>query len=270
MKNIELRRLRCLAALALAASLAGACASAPVEGPSPAVLEALAPTGSLRVGLYPGSPTSIIPGDGAPRGVGHDLGASLAREAGVAFEPHVMKSNNEVLDAVKAGRVDLVFTNATAARAEFIDFAPAALRIEKGYLVPAASAAQQAGDLDRPGVRIGYSKGSTTATELGGLVKHASLVEQPSIEDAIRALREGRLEAFATNKAILFGMSDKLAGSRVLPGRWGEELIALGIPKGRAAALPYVTRFSRAQQEGGAVRQAAQRAGLRGLVPDNE
>ena len=247
------------------------CASAP-PGPSAEVVNALAPTGKLRVGLYPGSPTSIIAGEaGAPaRGVGYELGAALAREAGVPFDPQVMKSNNEVLEAVKAGRVDLVFTNATTARAEFIDFTPAAMRIEKGYLVPPASSERDASGLDRAGVRIGYSKGSTTATELGHVLKHASLVEQPSIGEAVHALGEGRLDAFATNKAILFQMSDQLAGSRVLDGRWGEESIALGIPKGRAAALAFVTRFAKEQAQSGAVRQAAERAGLRGLVPGNE
>ena len=260
-------------ALFLAFLVAGcaATAPAPVEGPSPQALQALAPTGKLRVGLYPGSPTSFISGDGgaAPRGVGYELGGALARQAGVPFDPQVMKSNNEVLEAAKAGRVDLVFTNATAARAEFLDFTPAALRIEKGYLVPAASPLRDASEIDRPGLRIGYSKGSTTASELGHLVKHAAMVEEPSIDEAVRALAGGRLDAFATNKAILFQMSDRLAGSRVLPGRWGEESLAFGIPRGRESALAFVTQFARQAQEGGEIARAAQRAGLRGLAPGN-
>jgi polar amino acid transport system substrate-binding protein len=46
-------------------------------------------------------------------------------------------------------------------------------------------------------------------------------------------LSQGRLNAFATNKAILFEMSDSLPGSRVLDGRWGVEHLAIAIPKNR-------------------------------------
>lgn len=258
------RRVRALACAA--ALLVPACAALPSA--TPEAVAALAPTGTLRVGLYPGSPTSIIPAEGgaAPRGVAYDLGSDLAKEIGVAFEPVVFPSNDKVLEAVRGGAVDLVFTNATQARAAFIDFTPAVLRIEKGYLVPARSTIREASSLDRPGIRIGISRGSTTQAELGGVVKSATLVPVASLDEAIRDLSEGRLEAFATNKAILFQMSDRLAGSRVLAGRWGEETFALGIPKGRpAAAIPYLAGFVQRERETGAVRRAAERAGLRGM-----
>src|SRR6476660_1196888 len=72
----------------------------------------LAPSGVLRAGLYPGTPTSILPdaGSGAPRGVGYDLGKALARRLGVPYEPVVFAKNAEVLAAVKTGEVDVAFT----------------------------------------------------------------------------------------------------------------------------------------------------------------
>jgi polar amino acid transport system substrate-binding protein len=85
-----------------------------------------------------------------------------------------------------------------------------------------------------------------------------------SLADASRALSEGRLDAFATNKAILFEMSDGIPGSRVI-GNWGAESIAFGVPKGRPAALAYVERFVEEERRNGGVAAAAQRAGLRGL-----
>ena len=60
-------------------------------------------------------------------------------------------------------------------------------------------------------------------------------------------------------------MSDRLPGSRVLGGRWGGEAIAFGLPKGRAAALPYLSRFVEEERDSGGVRAAAERAGVRGL-----
>ena len=99
----------------------------------------LAPTGVLRAGLYPGTPTSILPdaGSGEPRGVGYDLGKELARRLGVPYEPVVFAKNAEVLAAVKSGEVDVAFTNATAVRARDMDFGPPFLEIELGYLVRA-------------------------------------------------------------------------------------------------------------------------------------
>src|SRR5258705_273792 len=65
----------------------------------------LAPSGVLRAGLYPGTPTSILPdaGSGEPRGVGYDLGKELARRLGVPYEPIVFAKNAEVLAARNGG-----------------------------------------------------------------------------------------------------------------------------------------------------------------------
>ena len=58
-------------------------------------------------------------------------------------------------------------------------------------------------------------------------------------------------------------------GSRVLPGRYGLEGLAIGIPKGREAAMPLVTKFVADAKASGAVAQAVECAGLRGTVLSN-
>jgi polar amino acid transport system substrate-binding protein len=130
--------------------------------------QALAPTGKLRVGLYPGTPTSIIgdPASGNAKGVGFELGRALAQRAGIPFEPVVFPNNAEVLAAAKAGSVDMVFTNATPARRKDLDFSPTALQVEQGYLVPAGSAIRALDQIDRAGVRVGVSEGSTSEATL--------------------------------------------------------------------------------------------------------
>src|SRR5438309_1339865 len=93
----SLCRLRALQTLALAVALLAGCA-APSTAPGTAEVQALAPTGKLRAGLYPGTPTSII-GDvssGNARGVGFDIGRELAMRSGVPFEPVVFPNNAEV------------------------------------------------------------------------------------------------------------------------------------------------------------------------------
>ena len=57
-----------------------------------------------------------------------------------------------------------------------------------------------------------------------------------------------------------------MPGSRVLDGRWGEEHIAIAIPKGREQAMQYLRRFVEDVRNNGVLAQIADRAGLRGLV----
>lgn len=231
--------------------------------------EALAPGGRLRVGLYVGSPTSIVgePTSGDARGVSHDLGGELARRLGVAFEPVVFPDNARLLDAAKAGSVDVVLTNATPARGAFLDFTPTVLDIEQGYLVPAGSPIAGAGEVDRPGVRVGVTRGSTSEGVLTRDLRQATVVAAPSLAAAREMLAQGGLDAFATSKPILFEMGDGLPGAKVLPGHWGVEHLALGIPKGRAPGMPFLAAFVAAARREGLVDRAVQRAALRGAAP---
>jgi polar amino acid transport system substrate-binding protein len=236
-----------------------------------ATTRALAPTGKLRVGLYPGTPTSILgdPTSGNAKGVGFDLGRELARRAGVAFEPVVFAKNAEVLAAAKAGSVDMVFTNATPTRRNDLDFSPTVLQVEQGYLVPPGSALRALDEIDRARMRVGVSEGSTSEATLSRAFRNATVVRTSSLKAAVDMLASGKLEAFATNKATLFEMADQLPGSRVLDGHWGLESFAIGIPKGREAALPLVSSFVGEVKANGAVARAVERAGLRGtVVPD--
>ena len=228
----------------------------------------LAPTGVLRAGLYPGTPTSILPdaGSGEPRGVGHDLGKALARRLGVPYEPVVFAKNAEVLAAVKTGEVDVAFTNATAVRARDMDFGPPFLEIELGYLVPRGSALTTQAAMDAPGLRVGVTAGSTSDATLSRDFKHAQIVRTATFDVAIEMMSTGAIDAYATNKATLFEMAEKLPGSKVLEGRWGIERHAIAIPKGREQAMAFIRQFTNEAKSEGVVGAAIARAGLRGAM----
>jgi len=132
------------------------------------------------------------------------------------------------MEAVRLGQVDVVFTNATPARAKEIDFTQPYLEVEAGYLVAPRSALTSAADVDKTGVRVGVMDGSTSAVTLPELLTHASIVRIPSVDRVADMLARGDVDAFATNKSILFELSDTLPGSRVLAGRYGVEQLALG------------------------------------------
>jgi polar amino acid transport system substrate-binding protein len=259
------RRLFAWAALAAPLLLAGCAATAPV---APAVRTALAPTGTLRVGVYPGSPSSLVkdPKTGEEAGVAHDLGVALGERLGVPVRIVQYSRVAQVVDALAKGDVDFTFTNASEARARVVDFTPPLVHVELGYLVPAGSPIAGIADVDRPGMRIGVTQGSTSQTTLGRQLKNARLVPAASMADAGRLLKERGVDAFATNKGILFELSDGVPGARVLDGRWGLEHMAIAIPKGRAAALPFVTEFGEQMRSSGRLKTIVDRAGLRGTA----
>ncbi len=265
--SMRFLRRRWLAA-AFAAALVG-CA-APTAQPPAATASAravLAPTGKLRVGLYPGSPTSLVADrQGQPAGVAHDLGRELARRLNVPFEPVRFHRLAEVVAAVKRGEVDFTFTNASPARARDVQFTAPLVKVELGYLVPRGSSVQSLADVDRAGVRVGVSEGSSSQAALAREYRQARLVPAPSLDVAGQMLRGAQLDAFATNKGILHELANQVPGARILEGRWGMEHMAIAVPKGREAALPYLNDFAAAIQRDGVLKAALARSGLRGAV----
>lgn len=228
----------------------------------------LAPTGTLRAALYPGTPTSILdPKESEPRGVGYELGRELAKRLGVPYSPVVYARNADVQAAMKAGAADVAFTNASPARQKDMDFGPPYLLIELGYLVPAASAIASPADVDGAGRRVGVVTGSTSEATLSSTLKQAQVVRAATNRDGAELVAAGAVDAFATNKATLFELVDEVKGTKVLPGTWGEERHSVGIPKGRDQGLPTIRAFTADVLAQGLVKAAMDRAGLKGARP---
>lgn len=238
-----------------------------VEAPASA-RQALAPSGRLRVGVYPGSPTSWVksPTTGESAGVALELGRLLAQQLQVPVEVVAFARVAEIIEALKTGQVDMTFTNATAARARDVDFTAPLVQLELGLLVPPGSAITRFADADSAGVRVGVSQGSSSQGVLGSKLLQARLVAAPSLEVAQQMLKTGEIQAFATNKGILFEMAEKLPGYKVLDDRWGLENLAIAVPKGREAGHAFLQGFAARVQAQGQLKAMAERAGLRGLA----
>jgi len=172
----------------------------------------------------------------------------------------------EAIDALKASHVDFAVNNATPARAADVDFTAPLIALELGYLSLPGSPVQAIDAVDQPSRRIGVSQGSSSQAALTRQFRHAAVVPAPTLQAAGQMLAARELDAFAANKGILFELADTLPGARVLPGRWGLEHLAIGIPKGRDVGLPWLREFAEQARASGAVQRAAERAGLRGTV----
>jgi polar amino acid transport system substrate-binding protein len=228
--------------------------------------EILAPAGTLRIGVYPGSPLSMVQEakTGETHGLSVDLGKALAKQLDIPIALIQFQRIADVLEAMKAGTVDVTVSNATPARAQDVAFSQTLLSIELGYLVPAASPIATIADVDKSGIRVGVTQGSTSEHALPKLLPNATVVPAQNLKVAIEMFSRRELDAFATNKPILFEMSDQMPGAKVLDGRWGVEHVAVAIPKGREGGLEYLRRFVTDVQSSGLLAQAVERAGLRG------
>ena len=257
--------------LMIAALGISGCANPP-RAPTPEVREVLAPTGTLRLGLSLGTPGQMIrdPSTGDVRGIGYELGQEFARRLGVPFEVVLIQGNAQFLEAMQSGRVDFASNNATPARAAYMRFAQPHLEVEAGFLVSSNSKISSITEVDRDGVRVGVTLGSTTEAKFAQELKNAVLTRVPSIAAAQTMLASGQVDVFATNKGNLFEMSDKLPGSRVLDGRYGVEQVSIAIPKGRELGMPFLRQFVEDAKSTGLVAAAAKRAGLRGIAVDSK
>jgi polar amino acid transport system substrate-binding protein len=230
--------------------------------------ELLAPTGQLRIGVYLGSPTSMVSDarSGQTHGLTYDLGREFAARLAVPPQYVTFPRIADVIDAMKQGQIDFTITNATPARANDVGFSKPLLAIELGYLVPANSSIGQADAIDRSGIRLGVTKGGTSERVLSAKFSNAKIVPAESVKLAIEMLRNGELDVYATNKAILSEMSDAMPGARILDGNWGLEHMAIAVPKGREQGLPFVEGFAGEVRASGLLEQIQHDAGLRGAV----
>jgi polar amino acid transport system substrate-binding protein len=168
----------------------------------------------------------------------------------------------------RAATVDFTFTNATAVRAKDVDFTAPLIALELGYLVPKNSVIQTALDVDKAATRVGVAQGSSSEAALGKAYSRAILMTTPTLATAGEQLKAGTLDAFATNKAILFELLDSLpAGQfRILDDRWGLEHLAIATPKGRESAALFMKTFAQEATSSGLFQKIADGAGLRGTA----
>ena len=144
-------------------------------------------------------------------GIALELGKALGRQLGVPVQVVEFSRVAEVIAAIKDERVDMTFTNATAARAKEIDFTAPLVQLELGILVPTNTSIKNFSDVDKQGVRLGVSQGSSSQSVLGQRLKQTTIVPVPSLEVAASKLQNKELDAFATNKGILFELNEKLS-----------------------------------------------------------
>jgi polar amino acid transport system substrate-binding protein len=205
--------------------------------PSPDAIAQLAPTGKLRVGINH-SNFLLSQHDAAGRysGVAIDIAAELASRLGAVIEVVGFESPGLMAEAVARDAWDVAFMGAEPARAKEIAFSAAYLEIEAGYLVPPGSPIKDIAEVDRQGVRIALMDKSAYDLYLTRNIKHATIVRTPSIDASYETFVADKLEVLAGLKPRLNSDVKRLAGSRILDGRFTAIQQSVGAPRARGEA----------------------------------
>jgi len=217
----------------------------------------LAPSGTLRVGINLGNPVLAQGTPADPRGVTVDLARELSKRIDAPIAISTFDAAGKTFEALKAGKLDLIFLAIEPVRAAEIEFTPPYVLIEGVYLVPANSPLKTVADVDRAGVRIGVNKNSAYDLFLTRTLKHAELVRG---ESGIKLFEQQKLEAAAGIRQPLTAYAKAYSEVRLIDRRFMEIRQAMGVPKGRLAAARYLRGFIEEMKASGFVTDALRRS----------
>jgi polar amino acid transport system substrate-binding protein len=255
-------------ALCAVLALLGACATAPSlsASPSTAVISDLAPTGKLRAAINFGNPI-LATKDSAttePRGVSVDLSRELGRRLGVPVELVTYESAGKVVEGQRSGAWDVAYLAIDPARASELSFTAPYVVIEGAYLVPDGSPIRGNADVDRPGVRVVVGAGSAYDLFLSRELKQATIVRAPTSPAVTDMLIAQKLDVAAGVKQQLEADAKRVAGMRLLPGRFMVINQAMAAPRGRAAGAKYLDAFVEEMKASGFVAKSLTRNSIEG------
>jgi polar amino acid transport system substrate-binding protein len=233
------------------------------------LVEEFAPTASLRASLNLGNPVlarSHTSRD-KPAGVSIDLARQFASELGVGVTFIEFDTAAKSVDALTGQQADIGFMAIDPLRAAGIHFTAAYVQIEGCYLVADDSSILSNDEVDRAGVRVVVGAGSAYELYLSRTLKQAELLKVPTSEGVVDAMLEKGLQVAAGVKQQLQADARRVAGMRLLDGRFMVINQAMAMPKGRSAkAMALLDDFVARMKATGFVAEALARHGIEGAA----
>jgi polar amino acid transport system substrate-binding protein len=230
-----------------------------------AVMQQLAPTGVLRVAIAvapsPSAQFAIKDGD-TYRGVAVTLGTALAKKLGVPVELIAHQNSGEVQSTADSGRWDVGFLPVDDVRKKIVDFGNAYHLLQSTFLVAPGSKITSVKDADAEGVTIGGVANTATFRAAKKATPKATHLDFVGVDATVAAMLDRKIEAIALSRESLSGLLGKIAGSRVLDDAFLNSSTAICVPKGKPAALAYVSDFIEEAKASGLVRKALDEMGL--------
>ena len=231
-----------------------------------AALKELAPTGKLRlaIAVSPSPSAQFAIQDGNTyRGVAVTLGRALAAKLGVPLEIIPHQASGEIQNSAASNRWDVAFLPVDDERKKFVDFGNAYHLLQSTFLVSSNSKIQSVKDADAKGMGLGGVANTATFRAAKKATPSATHVDFSGVDAAVAAMREGKIEAIALSRESLAGLLGKIAGARILDDAFLNSSTAVCVPKGKPAALAYVSEFIEEAKSSGLVRKALDEMGLK-------
>jgi polar amino acid transport system substrate-binding protein len=235
-----------------------------------AAAKALAPSGTLRAAINFGNPILAKRGQGSEpsSGVSVDIAKELGQRLGVPVQLITFEAAGKVVEALKAGSVDLVFVAIDPVRGADVLYSAPYVLIEGSYMVPKNSSIQRNDQVDVAGNRIVVGAGSAYDLFLIRELKKATLVRASSSPLVVDKLVAEKFEVAAGVRQQLEADAKRFPGVRLLDGRFMQIDQALGVPKtsGREEGLPFLRAFLEELKRSGFVDNALKRHRIEGAL----
>src|SRR5215467_4587224 len=233
-----------------------------------AVSQQLTPTGKLRVAIAiaPAPSAQFAIKDeatGAYRGVAVILGQALAKRLGVEAELIAHNGSGEIQNSASDNRWDVAFLPVDEERKKFVDFGNAYHLLQSTFLAAPGSKINSVKDANAKGIGIGGVANTATFRAAIKATPNATHIEFAKVDAAVAAMQERKIEAIALSRESLSGLVGKIAGSRILDDAFLNSSTAVCVPKGKPAALAYVSEFIEEAKASGLVRSGLDDVGLK-------
>jgi len=230
----------------------------------------LTPAGSLRASFIATNPVQgrVDARTGEVSGPALDLTRELARRMETRYTVTPLTDVAAVLESVRSGSVDIGFLAFDPERASQVDFSDAYSHSGAAYAVRTDSPFRLSEDVDRAGITIGAIRGQAPEIYVREHVKNARVESLPSVPpnaEMGRLLIDGRVQAFAANRARMEELVRDVAGLRVLPDDYMVTSQAIVVRKGNALLLAEVNRFLADVRQSGFVQASLARANIAGV-----
>jgi polar amino acid transport system substrate-binding protein len=236
--------------------------------PSSALVSAFAPTGRLRASINTGNPIlAARSAGGEVSGVSVDLANGFADRLGVELDLVVFDTAGKSVDAVTNEQADIGFFAIDPKRGQGIAFTAPYVLIEGSYLVRAFSPIQANEEVDRAGNRVVVGLGSAYDLFLTREIRNAELLRAPSSPAVVQHFMTTGAEVAAGVRQQLEMDAGRIAGLRLLPGRFMVIQQAMGCPRGRGEeAAAELARYVEEMKASGFVAEALKRHGIQGAA----
>jgi polar amino acid transport system substrate-binding protein len=201
------------------------------------VVSEIAPRGKLRVGMLGYNPALVArKPDGTIGGVSGSLGKFIAERLGLPLEPVVYANPESGVQSYGKEEWDVMIGPRSSAAELQGDFGPDILIVDNIYVAAPGRNFVDAGQVDKPGVKIGVVQNAVPDQFLSRTARFAELVRVSApIEVAVETLRSGRADVFASSGQYARAVAAGLLGAKIIPGAFLSVHMAVVLPKGRSS-----------------------------------